>query len=55
MEKPKPAISGVHLWSPYQAGIVALLFFAMAIAYMDRVNFSVVIPRTHFIINGQFL
>ena len=44
MEKPKPAISGVHLWSPYQAGIVALLFFAMAIAYMDRVNFSVVIP-----------
>lgn len=44
MEETKPNTARGHLWSPYQAGIVALLFAAMAIAYMDRVNFSVVIP-----------
>ena len=33
-----------YMWTPYQIGIVTLLFFAMAIAYMDRVNFSIIIP-----------
>lgn len=31
-------------WTPYQIGIAVLLFLSMVIAYMDRVNFSVVVP-----------
>lgn len=31
-------------WTKYQIGIVALLFLAMVIGYMDRINFAVVIP-----------
>ena len=37
-------LSPAKAWTPYQIGIVSLLFLAMVIGYMDRVNFSVVVP-----------
>jgi len=39
-----PAIEKGKAWTPYQMGMVAMFFLSMVIAYMDRVNFSVVIP-----------